>query len=340
MNNEQRFLITSSPHIHSGYTVNRAMYDVLLALLPTVFASIYFFGSNAFLVIITCIFSAVIGEYLAQKIQKRAITIKDGSAALTGLLLALTLPPAVPLFVAALGSLAAIIIGKQVFGGLGCNVFNPAHIGRAILLTSFPVHMTSWTSPFGIDAVSTATPQKIDAVSTATPLDKIRALEYATNPEAITNITSTLPPLPDLFIGKISGSLGETCVPALLLGGLFLLWRKHIDWKIPFYYIATLFIVMAVYAFLKGYGIFFPFYHVLAGGLIIGAFFMATDWVTSPLTNKGKIIFAVSLGILTALFRLKSSYPEGVCYSILIMNMLTPLIDRYCKRRTFGRSKQ
>ncbi len=350
----KQLLITSSPHIHSRYTIDKAMREILLALLPAVLAAVYFFRLNAALVILISVLAALAAEYACQKLMGRPVTIFDGSAALTGLLLALCLPPALPLWTAALGSVFAIVIGKQVFGGLGCNVFNPAHIGRAILLTSMPVQMTFWTAPLNTDAISVATQSagktdavssatrlagQMDAVSSATPLAQSRALEYASSPEAFSTITDALPNLFDMFIGNISGSLGETCAPALLMGGLFLIWRGHIDWRIPVYYIGSVFLIMSAYATARGYGMWYPVYQVLAGGLLIGAFFMATDWVTSPLTAKGRIIFALGLGLLTCLLRLKSGYVEGVCYSILIMNMLTPLIDRYTRRRVFGRDK-
>ena len=337
MQTEQQLIVTSSPHIHSGYTISSAMRDVILSLVPAVIAAVYFFGLTAALVMATCVLAAIAAEYICQRIMQRDITIADGSAALTGLLLAMCLPPVLPLWIAAIGSAFAIVIGKQVFGGLGCNVFNPAHIGRAILLASFPAQMTTWSWPGGeVDAVTKAT--LADAVSGATPLVQLKMATEKFAPEdvmqAVTGNTSII----DLFTGNIAGSLGETCVPALLLGGLYLIWRGHIDWRIPVYYLGSVFVIMLAYAMFNGYGLEFSLFHLLSGGLIIGAFFMATDWVTSPLTAKGRIIFAIGLGVLTCLIRLKSSYSEGVCYSILLMNMLTPLIDRYSKRRVFGRS--
>ena len=337
MQTDQPLIVTSSPHIHSGYTISSAMRDVILALVPAVIASVYFFGADAALVMIACVLAAIGAEYICQKIMQRDITVTDGSAALTGLLLAMCLPPALPLWIGALGSIFAIVIGKQVFGGLGCNVFNPAHIGRAILLASFPAHMTTWSMPLGaVDAVSSAS-STTDAVSWATPLAHMKTLSETVAPNQLVQTVTNDISLYNLFIGNITGSLGETCVPALLLGGLYLVYRGHIDWRIPVYYIGSVFLIMLLYGIFQGYGWEFSLFHLLSGGLVIGAFFMATDWVTSPLTNKGRIIFAIGLGVLTCLIRLKSSYSEGVCYSILIMNMLTPLIDRYTKRRVFGR---
>ncbi len=332
----QQLIITSSPHLHSQYSIDFAMRDVIVSLSPAIIAAVYFFGMPAAYVMLVCTVAAIVTEYICQKIMGRAITITDGSAALTGLLLAMCLPPSLPLWMSALGSVFAIVIGKQVFGGLGCNVFNPAHIGRAMLLTSMPAHMTTWTEP-----------GRIDAISSATPLAAMRMFEYSSTTDATTQATvqattqatSNLPSLFDMFIGNISGSLGETSALALLLGGIYLIWRGHIDWRIPVYYLGSVFIIMLAYGSFKGYGLWFPLFHLLGGGLLIGAFFMATDWVTSPLTAKGRIVFALGLGLLTCLLRLKSGYTEGVCYSILLMNMLTPLIDRYTKQRVFGRAK-
>ncbi len=331
--------ISSSPYLHCGNSVSAAMRDVLIALIPTVIAAVYFFGIQALILIATCILSAMASEALCQKIMRRPITIADGSAALTGLLLALCLPSTLPLTMGIFGSFCAIVIGKQVFGGLGYNIFNPAHIGRAILLASFPAQMTYWTNPLtaATNLTTSATPnQAMDAVTTATPLAILRQSEslwahgYGSN---------NLPSLWDMFIGNTGGSLGETCIPALLLGGLFLLYKKHIDWRIPIFYIGTVTLIAAIYGYLLGYPSIFALYHFCSGGLIIGAFFMATDWVTSPITTRGRIIFAIGLGIITATIRLRGSYVEGVCYSILIMNMMTPLIDRFVTTIPFGGAK-
>ena len=338
MQTQQNFIVTSSPHIHSGYTISSAMRDVLLSLVPAAVAAFYFFGINALLVMAASVIAAVMAEYICQKIMQRDITVGDGSAALTGLLLAMCLPPALPLWMAALGSVFAIVIGKQVFGGLGCNVFNPAHIGRAMLLASFPAQMTTWSVPqSAADAVTQAT--SADAVTWPTPLAYLKNMAQSVAPENVMPAALDHVSLFDMFIGNISGSLGETSIPALLIGGIFLVARKHIDWRIPVVYIGSVYVIMSVYAAVQGYDMNFALYHVLGGGLIIGAFFMATDWVTSPITPKGRIVFAIGLGMLTSLIRLKSGYAEGVCYSILLMNMLAPLIDRYTRSRVFGRGK-
>lgn len=325
--NKPLVIISSSPHIHSKNSISKTMIEVILALIPTIIASIYYFRLEAVILILACVLSAILFEAISQKIMNRPITIKDGSAALTGLLLAFCLPPSISPTLAIFGSFCAIVIGKQVFGGLGANIFNPAHLGRAILLASFPVAMTTWSLP----------KNAIDSVASATPLALLRSAEMFFHKG--NDIFNSLPNLWTLFIGNTSGSLGETCVPAILIGGLFLIYRGHIDWRIPFYYILTVVIITSLYGFILGYPSFFPLYHLFAGGLMIGAFFMATDWVTSPITKKGKIIFALGLGFITALIRLRGGYIEGVCYSILIMNMVTPLIDRYIRNRPFGGQK-
>ena len=332
MQTKETLTVTSSPHIHSGYTISSAMRDVIFALLPAAFAAIYFFGEKALFVMIICVISAMLAEYICQKIMQRKISIQDGSAALTGLLLAFCLPPDLPFWMAALGSFFAIVVGKQIFGGLGCNVFNPAHIGRAILLASFPAQMTTWRLPSAAQSAS------VDAISNATPLAQLKIATKTIAPENVMQSVTEHLSFFDLFTGNIAGSLGETCVPALLAGGIFLIIRKHIDWRIPVVYIGSVFMTMLVYGLYCGLGLQYPLFHVLSGGLLIGAFFMATDWVTSPLTRKGRIVFACGLAILTCLIRLKSSYTEGVCYSILLMNMLVPLIDRYTRRSVFGRT--
>lgn len=263
-------IISSSPYIHCGSTISAAMRDVLLSLLPALVAAVYFFGWPALSVILTCCLSAVICEALCQKLMQRPITVGDGSALLTGLLLAFCLPPELSLGLAAFGSFCAVVIGKQVFGGLGSNIFNPAHLGRAILLASFPAQMTTWTMPWNTaaaEAVTKATPYT-DAVSSATPLAALRLAESAWQ----RGLNVDLPSLSALFWGNVGGSLGETCVPALLLGGIYLLWRGHIDWRIPAGYIGTVVVITAIYGWLREYPTWFAIYHLLSGGLIIGAF--------------------------------------------------------------------
>lgn len=320
-------LVTSSPHMHCGLTIGKSMREVMLALVPAIIASVYYFRMSAAIVMVTCVVSAIVFETICNKVMHKPNTVQDGSAALTGLLLAMCLPASMPPLFAAMGSMFAIVVGKAVFGGLGCNIFNPAHIGRAILLASFPQQMTNWVLP--------ATAAASDAVSTATPLAVMRATEKIWQAGGAAS-AAKLPDLMNLFWGNVGGSLGETCVPALVLGGLYLIYKKLIDWRIPVFYLVTVAILTGVYGAVIGYPSTFPLYHLFAGGLMIGAFFMATDWVTSPITKKGKIIYAIGLGVLTSLIRLRGSYTEGVCYSILMMNMVTPMIDRFVRNVSFG----
>jgi len=310
MNTQENLLIvSSSPHLHSANKVSTAMRDVCIALLPALVGAVYFFGMAAATVILTCVITALLSEVIAPKIMHREVTISDGSAVVTGLLLAFCLPSTIPLWIAAIGSAVAIIIGKQFFGGLGCNIFNPALIGRAFLVASWPVAMTTWVTP-------------LDGVTTATPLGIIKE-----------GLSEQLPSLGQLFMGNVAGCLGETSALALIVGGLYLLYKGHIDWRIPFSYLGTVFVVTAVVGA-------DPLFHLLSGGLMLGAFFMATDWVTTPITKKGRLLFGVGCGLLTVLIRLMGGYPEGVCYSILLMNLATPLIDRYTKARVFGGVKK
>ncbi len=299
MNNKQ-LIVTSNPHIKDSTSVEDIMWTVVFALVPAVLAATYFFGLRALLVIAVSIIGAVITEYIFLKIRKKEIVIDDGSAVLTGLLLALTLPPSIPLWTAFLGSVVAIGLGKQVFGGLGYNPFNPALVGRAFLTASYPVLMTTWV---------------LDGTSTATPLS------YISNGELIE--------IWDLFIGNIGGSLGETSALALLLGAAYLIYKGYINWRIPTGMISSVIVI----SFLAGAN---PITHIFAGGLIIGAFYMATDMVTSPVTKKARWVFGIGAGLLVAIIRLWGGYPEGVMYSILLMNTTVPLLDRYLKPKTLG----
>lgn len=315
MNNQNHLLqVTSSPHAHSPNSVPHAMRDVLIALCPALFAALYFFGLPALFVIAACVLSAYAAEIVCLKIMKKDAP-HESSAIVTGLLLAFCVPPGLPVWMAVVGTLFAVIIAKHLFGGLGQNIFNPALVGRAFLLASFPVAMTTWINP-------------VDGLSTATPLGIMKEATGA-----------ALPSFGELFFGSVGGSIGETSALAIIVGGLYLLYRKHIDWRIPGTFLATVFLLTAIIGTLKGEGVVYPFYHLCAGGLLLGAFFMATDWVTTPVTKTGRIIFGLGCGCLVVLIRLKGGYPEGVAYSILLMNVVTPLIDRYTKARVFGRVK-
>ncbi|MCF8000261.1 MAG: RnfABCDGE type electron transport complex subunit D [Halanaerobiales bacterium] len=299
MNNEQ-LIVTPNPHIKDSTSVENIMWTVIYALIPAVIAATYFFGFRALLIIAVSILGAVVTEYSFLKIRNKELVINDGSAVLTGLLLALTLPPSIPLWTAFLGSVVAIGLGKQVFGGLGHNPFNPALIGRAFLTASYPVLMTTWV---------------VDGTSTATPLSMI------SNGEALR--------IWNLFIGNTGGSLGETSALALLLGASYLIYKGYINWRIPISMLSTVIVI----TFISGAN---PVAHVFAGSLILGAFFMATDMVTSPVTKKARWVFGIGAGLLVALIRLWGGYPEGVMYSILLMNTTVPLLDRYLKPRTLG----
>jgi len=300
----ERFIISSSPHIRAKDDARSIMWWFAFSLLFPSAAAVYFFGVKALLLIIVTTLAAVLSEAAFQWFAKKPITVSDGSAAVTGLLLALIVPSALPLWMAVIGAAIAVIIVKGLFGGLGFNIFNPALAGRAILLASWPVAMTSWLRPF-------------DAVTTATPLYLVNKLHQA------------VPSYLDLFIGNRAGSLGETSIMMILIAAAFLYWKKTIDWPAPAAYIGS----VAVFTLLLGHD---PVFGILSGGLVFGAFFMATDYVTCPVTVKGRFIFGLGCGVLTVLIRYFGGFPEGVNYSILIMNMMTPIIDKYQHPRLFG----
>jgi Na+-translocating ferredoxin:NAD+ oxidoreductase subunit D len=311
-----RFLVSSSPHIRSGESTKRIMMDVTIALLPALFAGIWFFGLRALLLTIVAVAFAVASEIAMQKIMKRPVTAGDFSAVVTGLLIAFNVPPTLPLWMVAIGSIFAIVIVKQCFGGVGHNFVNPALAARAVLLASWPVDMTSWVQP------------GVDVVTTATPLAIIKGTEA---------VNQALPSLMDLFIGNVGGCIGETSALALLIGGLYLLYRRVINFRIPVVYISTVGVLAFVFG---GFNLSYVPFHILAGGLLLGAIFMATDYSSSPMTAKGQVIFAIGCGLLTAVIRFYGGYPEGVSYSILLMNIATPLIDRFTLPRKFGGVKK
>jgi electron transport complex, RnfABCDGE type, D subunit len=318
-----KMIVSLSPHMFADTSIQKIMWTVNLVLLPAVIFAIYHFGLPAFKTLAAGSISAVIFEAATQKILKKKITIDDGSAFLCGLLLAMCLPPGVPFFVPIVGSFIAIVVAKHSMGGLGYNIFNPAHIGRAALMVSWPVLMTSWT------AVAT----KIDTTTSATPLNILKLQGY----EALINTFGSREELyKALFLGLRNGCIGETCVVLLVLGGLILIYKGIIDWAVPVTMIATVGLLTWIFGphgLMSGD----PIFHIMAGGLIIGAFFMATDMVTTPMTRKGRVIFAAGAGAITVLTRLVGGYPEGVCYSILLMNCVTPLIDRYIQPIQYGR---
>lgn len=308
-----KLIVTSSPHLHSNESVRKIMWGVNLSLFPAAVAAFILFGSAAAWVMFLCIGTAVATEAALQKMTHRKIMVSDGSAFLTGLLLAYNLPPHLPFWIPVAGSFFAIAIGKQIFGGLGRNIFNPALAGRAFLAASWPAYTTSFTPPFACDAITSATPLTL-----------------------LKEAKGFVPPSYwDLFLGKKGGCIGEVCILALLIGAAFLFYKKYITWHIPCSYIAT----TAAFIWIFGARPFFSgdwIFHLLSGGLILGAFFMATDYVTSPLTKKGQVIFGIGCGILTAVLRIWGGAAEGTCYAILMMNAATPMIDRFTKRRVYG----
>lgn len=303
MNNPE-LVVTTSPHVRAEDTVSKIMWSVVIALLPAVFAAVYFFKARAISIVLAGVLGAVISEYVFQKVRDKKITIYDGSAVVTGMLLALTLPPSIPLWTVFIGAVVAIVLGKQVFGGLGHNPFNPALVGRAFLVAAYPVLMTDWS---------------VDGVSSATPLALMKYEGAATDTW-------------QLFVGQIGGSLGETSALALLLGFAFLLYKGYVNWRIPLGMISTVFVL--TYVFGEN-----PIFHIFAGGLMIGALYMATDMVSSPTTKNGRWIFGIGAGIIVVIIRLWGGYPEGVLFSILLMNAAVPLINRYTKPRSLGEVK-
>jgi len=309
----QMLIMSSSPHLSTVDSVSRIMWTVIVALIPAVGMSVYYFGWAAIVMIVTCVAAALVTEALLNKLKGEAFTIKDGSAAITGLLLALTLPPSFDLSSAIIGVVFAIAVGKHIFGGLGYNIFNPALLGRAFLQASFPVAITTWTNPRTL----------VDAVSTATPLGGFK----------FEKLTTTFM---DLLYGNTGGCLGETSAIVIIAGGLFLIIKKYADWRIPVSYLGTVFIFGGIFWLLNPSDYPSPWFHLFSGGLMLGAFFMATDMVTSPITPKGAWIFGVGAGILLVVIRLFGGLPEGVMYSILLMNAVTPLINRYTRPKYFG----
>ncbi|NOY14219.1 MAG: RnfABCDGE type electron transport complex subunit D [Deltaproteobacteria bacterium] len=326
---DKQLYLSSSPHIHSGETTDKVMRLVIYALLPATLLAIYFFGLPALSTLLICTLGCIGFEALSCKLLKQPPTIADGSAALTGILLAFNLPPSIPWWIALLGAATAILIGKQIYGGLGYNPFNPALVARVVLLISFPVQMTRWTAPAPLAS-------GIDAITAATPLGEMKT---------VVSLTGKLPELAnsgfmDYFTGNMGGSLGEVSALALLLGGLFLIYKKVISWHIPVSFLGTVLVIGGIFWLVDPGRYPSPVFHLLTGGLLLGAFFMATDMVTSPVTYKGMLIFGFGCGLLTILIRLFGGYPEGVSFAILLMNAVTPLIDRTCRPKIYGQVAQ
>jgi len=341
----RKFIVSSSPHIRGPEDIPRIMWAVVAALAPGVIWGIYVFREArpaetcwfhwmpfypAFITILA-IGTAVATEALIQRLRGVRVTIRDGSAVVTGLLFAMIVPPCVPWYVPIVGSFFAIAIGKHCFGGLGCNIWNPALIARAFVLSSYVFPLTSvWHYP--ADSVTMRLGEETDAITRPTPLAAVK--------DPLKNLGDNNTPYRDLLFGNIGGCLGETSALLLLLGGVFLMLRGYVKWQIPIPYLATVAVLgWALPVKVQGEWIAFagdPVFHLLAGGLFLGAFFMATDMVTSPITKKGMIIFGIGCGLLTVIIRVYGGYPEGVCYSILLMNTAVPLIDRYTKPVKLG----
>ncbi len=323
---DKKLIVSPSPHIHSNTSTSKLMSDVIIALLPAFVVSIFFFGFNSLIVTAVSVLSCMLFEWLISKyLLKKKPSLTDYSAALTGLLLAFNLPPTLPLWIVVIGALVAIGIGKMSFGGLGCNPFNPALVGRVFLLISFPTQMTSFASTKAVDALSGATPLAFlkEAVKSGKPLSELMGyFSYG-----------------DLLMGDKSGSLGEIGAAALLLGFVYLLIRKVITWHIPVYILGTMFVFSGLLWLIDPETYLNPLFQILTGGAILGAVYMATDYVTSPMNYRGMLIYGVGIGIITILIRVWGAYPEGISFAILIMNAVVPLINKYTRPRRFGMVK-
>ena len=321
-----------SPHVRDVLDLRRVMWSVNLALVPASIAAVYYFRGPALTHIICCILACVVTEALIQKFTRRPVTVSDGSAVITGLLLALNLPPEVPYWMGIFGGFFAIAVAKHCFGGLGYNIFNPALAARAFLLIAFAQDIsTGWAQPGMQSAFMNGGLSDVDALSGATALDALKQLSRGG-----AEVSINWPVIKNLFVGKTGGCLGETSALFLLLGAAFLFWKRVLTWHIPFSYCATVFVLGVIQGWSTGAGWIAGVFHLMAGGLIIGAFYMATDMVTSPVSRSGRIIFGVGCGVLTMLIRIFGGYPEGVSFAILLMNCTTPLLDRYMKAKPFG----
>ncbi len=337
---EKIFTVSPSPHAFGKESVRKLMFDVIIALLPALIISIFYFGLGALIVTLVSVASCLLFEYVIQKyILKVKPTITDGSALVTGLLLAFNLPTNIPIFLIVIGSLVAVGIGKMSFGGLGNNPFNPALVGRVFLLISFPVQMTSWPKPVQFNGISNFIGSHMhytDAVTGATPLAAMKEALKAGKPVSEVFHSGLIPSYGDMLMGNMGGSLGEVAALALIIGGVYLLLRKVITWHIPVAVLGS----VAVFTTLLNLGnperFAGPAFHLLTGGVILGAIYMATDYVTSPMSHRGMILYGIGIGVITVLIRVFGAYPEGVSFAILIMNGFVPLINMYMKPKRFG----
>jgi len=351
------YAVSAAPHIKQKISVNSVMWQVALALLPALLVGIFFFGIQSLLLTLYSVVAAVTTEGIIQKMRKIPITVSDGSAVVTGILVAFNINVAAPWWLPVIGSVFAIAIGKQIFGGLGFNIFNPALLGRAFLVASWPTLMTAgWTktqplwntfqsSINGLQNISSKVP---DAITTATPLGVAKALRDTTLvssevANSMMNDLTSSKTIFELFLGNIGGVIGEVSAAALLLGAAYLVWKHIIEWRIPVSFIGTVAVLTFAFGGINGIfsaSIMLPIFHIFSGGLILGAFFMATDMVTSPVTKKGRIYFGIGCGVITVVIRLVGGYPEGVSYSILLMNIIVPLLDKYTVPKSFGEVKK
>jgi electron transport complex protein RnfD len=321
--------MSPSPHIHGKETTRQLMLGVVLALMPAFLASVFYFGIGAVIVTATSIASCITFEYFIQRfILKKPVSITDGSALVTGLLLAFNLPSNIPVLIIIIGSLVAIGIAKMTFGGLGNNPFNPALVGRVFMLISFPVQMTSWPIPAGLKT------GYMDAVTGATPLAIIK--EGLKNGESISQLMMKVPTTIQMFFGKMGGSMGEVAAVALLIGFIYLLAKKIITWHIPVSVVGSIALFTTIMWLINPEKSAGPMFHILAGGVLLGAIFMATDYVTSPMNPKAMVIYGCGIGVLTVIIRVYGAYPEGISFAILIMNAFVPLMNAYIKPKRFG----
>ena len=323
------FTIAGSPHIHGDNSTKKIMYGVVIAMIPAMLVSIYYFGFNAVRVLLLATVSSLFFEWVIQKyLIKGPLTITDGSALVTGVLLAFNVPTNLPGWMVVIGALVAIGMAKMSFGGLGKNVFNPALVARVFLLISFPVQMTSWPKPISI------TKSFVDVITGPTPLGFIK--EGLGTGKTVSQLQAELPGYFDYLIGRMGGSMGEVSAAALILGGIYMLWHKIITWEIPVSILVTVFTFSGIMWLINPEMYVDPVFELLTGGLLLGAFFMATDMVTSPMTRGGQLLFGFGIGLITILIRIWGAFPEGVSFAILLMNAAVPLINRGFKPRRFG----
>lgn len=325
MSSTSKLLVSPSPHIHSGDSIEKNMYAMIIALMPAWIVSIFFFGLSALWVTLVSILACVLVEWFVTRFMlgRKELTITDGSAILTGLLLAMNLPSNIPLWIVVVGAVVAIGIGKMAYGGIGNNIFNPAILGRVMLLISFPQQMTSYPPTRFAEAA-------VDAVTAPTPLSIAKGIIYGAH------TADELPSIVEAFLGQIGGSFGEVSAIALLLGFAFLMLRKVVTWHIPVAIFATVLVFGGIMHLAAPATYINPLYHLVSGGMMLGALYMATDYVTSPMSKSGMILYGVLIGLVTMLIRFFGAYPEGISFAILFMNGITPLINRYMTPHLFG----